>query len=120
MQATKRFRAWEREHLPPEHHLLVVALSANVRRPSVVPARSCVQCSALTHSLRAQVFAEAIGLCDDAGMDGAHATSCAWHYCWSKTDAGVAPRLPAANAGFVPKPLRLDMLRAALATRMAI
>ena len=47
LQATKRFRAFERQHRP-EHHLPVVALSANV-------------------------FDEAINECTDAGMDGARA-----------------------------------------------
>ena len=44
LQATKRFRAFERQH-HPEHHLPVVALSANV-------------------------FDEAINDCTDAGMEG--------------------------------------------------
>ena len=66
LEATRRFRAWERQHRPDAPRLAIVALSANV-------------------------FDEAMAECTAAGMDG-----------------------------FAAKPLRLDMLRATLATRLRI
>ena len=46
LQATKRFRAWEQANLPQPHHLVIIALSANV-------------------------VDEKLASCTDAGMDGA-------------------------------------------------
>ena len=89
--ATRRFRAWEREQRPDAPRVPIIALSANV-------------------------FDEAIEECHEAGMDGAPES------CGCCRGARLTRSMPLAvpMAGFVPKPLRLDMLRAALATRLRI
>jgi CheY-like chemotaxis protein len=93
LEATKQFRSWERAQPPP------AAGGARARLPII--------------ALSANVFHETIADCTAAGMDGAAPSALGVMTCF-----GVPFVLTHStrDAGFLPKPLRLDALRAVLAT----
>jgi len=86
LQATKQFRAFERRSRPAGERLPVVGACTLRVSRNRLRLLTCPP-SALLPALSANVFDEAIQDCKAAGMDG-----------------------------FVPKPLRIDMLRSALAS----
>ena len=89
LQATRMFREWEAANLTPGHHLIILALSANV-------------------------FEDMDQDCADVGFDGACAAQhrlCVRHPpidCLRALDEALQP------SGFLEKPLRLDALLVAL------
>jgi CheY-like chemotaxis protein len=88
LEATQRFRTWEAARFAPQpHRLLIFALSANV-------------------------FDEKMASCAEAGMDGARRVTC----CLQLLPLACCSN-GCASADFLPKPLRLDSLRAALSAR---